>query len=239
MARRSKHDRYKDNACCDKLIEPGKHVYGCLRGRWNSDYFRRKAPITAELGCGKGEYTLGLALRFPDRNFVGIDRKGARLWVGSQTAAHKRLPHVAFLRARVEQLPLFFVPGELSCIHLIFPDPYPKDRHAARRLSAVPFLRMYQQLLSPQGEIILKTDAQHLYLYTLAQLKALNISPQVCSEHLHQDPYYATQEDQGLMSTYEQRALAADRPIYYIRFGFLATGAPASLSSSRTSAKKP
>ena len=238
MTRRSKLARYAENARSAYLIEEGKPLYTQLKGQWYPRYFSQDVPITVELGCGRAEYTLGLAARYRRRNFVGVDYKGARLWAGSRQAADDRLQNVAFLRAKIEALPLFFAQAELDTIYLTFPDPYPKARHAARRLSGLHFLRMYAQLLRPGGEVILKTDAQSLYVYTLQQLEMLNIKPQQAYEDLHAAASYAERADQGLISTYERRAMAAGLSIYCLHFTFGGLS-HSSLSSSSTSAKKP
>ena len=238
MARRSKLAKYAENLRCSYLIEPSKSLYTQLRSQWCSQCFKENKPITAELGCGRGEYTLGLAARFPDRNFVGIDYKGARLWAGSQQAEATGLGNVVFLQARIEELSLFFAPGELARIYLTFPDPYPKPRHVSRRLSSPHFLRSYAELLHQEGEVVLKTDARSMFLYTKAQLETLNVQPELEFEDIHAAIEYTNQEEYGLLSTYEKKALSAGLPIYYLRFSF-PSSSHSSSSSSKTSARKP
>ena len=179
MSRRSKLACHEENLRCKYLIEPSKELYTQLKSKWRLRYFAQDTPITAELGCGRGEYTLGLASCFPDRNFVGVDYKDVRLWVGSQRAEAIGLRNVSFLQAQIEKLSLFFAKGELSSIYLTFPDPYPKTRHKARRLSSLHFLRMYEELLQPKGEVVLKTDARSMFLYTQEQLQLLKIRAKV------------------------------------------------------------
>lgn len=138
---------------------------GCpLKGRWHSDFFKNDGPIVLELGCGKGEYTVGLARRFPDRNFIGIDIKGARMWTGACQARDEGLSNVAFLRTDIELLPYFFAPGEVSEIWITFPDPQMKK--VRKRLTSTRFLELYRKVLAPGGLVKLKTDSPFLYTYT-------------------------------------------------------------------------
>ena len=141
----------------------------------------------------------------------------ARLWAGSQEAERSQLPNVAFLRARIETIATLFAAQELETIYLSFPDPYPKGRQALRRLSSPRFLSLYSHVLRLPGEIICKTDSSALYFYTLEQLKEMGVSFRITSEDLHRDPLYAKQEDYGLLSTYERKALSKGAPIHYIR----------------------
>lgn len=138
---------------------------GCpFKGRWHSDFFKNDGPIVLELGCGKGEYTVGLARRFPDRNFIGIDIKGARMWTGACQARDEGLTNVAFLRTDIELLPYFFAPGEVSEIWITFPDPQMKK--VRKRLTSTRFLELYRKVLAPGGLVKLKTDSPFLYTYT-------------------------------------------------------------------------
>lgn len=135
-----------------------------LRGRWNSDFFGNDNPIVLELGCGKGEYTVGLAERFPDRNFIGIDIKGARMWTGACRARNAGMGNVAFLRTSIELLESFFAPGEVSEIWITFPDPQMKK--ATKRLTGTRMVELYRRVLAPGATVHLKTDSPFLYAYT-------------------------------------------------------------------------
>ena len=135
-----------------------------LRGHWHSEFFHNDRPIGLELGCGKGEYTVGLAKLFPDKNFIGIDIKGARMWTGARQAQVDGMTNVAFLRTSIELLSEFFAPGEVSEIWITFPDPQMKKTR--KRLTAPNFLEMYRGVMSPGGLIHLKTDSPFLYTYT-------------------------------------------------------------------------
>ncbi len=151
----------------DELLADGYFALRdhAVKGHWG-EFFGNDNPIVVELGCGKGEYTLDMARRFPGKNFIGVDIKGARLWRGAKTATEEKLPNVAFLRTRIEFITAFFAPGEVSDIWLTFSDPQMKSENA--RLTSPVFLEKYLQFLVPGGVIHLKTDSIFLYHYTLA-----------------------------------------------------------------------
>jgi tRNA (guanine-N7-)-methyltransferase len=135
-----------------------------MRGHWHEQYFKNTSPIVLELGCGKGEYTVGLARRHPDRNFIGVDIKGARMWTGATMALQEELPNVAFLRTNIEIIDRFFAPGEVSEIWLTFSDPQMKNPR--KRLTSTYFLERYRRFLVDNGLIHLKTDSNFLFTYT-------------------------------------------------------------------------
>jgi len=136
-----------------------------LRGKWHSNYFKNNNPIVLELGCGRGEYTIGMAQSFPDKNFIGIDRKGARIWRGCKDGIEKQLLNVGFLRIRIEDIEHFFAPNEVSEIWVTFPDPQLKKER--KRLISPNFISKYRKILTPAGVIHLKTDSKELYEYVL------------------------------------------------------------------------
>ena len=139
-----------------------------LKGKWKADYFKNDNPITLELGCGRGEYTVGLARRFPNRNFIGMDIKGARLWKGAKAALEENLHNVAFVRNRIDFIETYFAAGEISEIWIPFPDPYPGK--AQKRLIAPPFIKRYREI-APSGSIVhLKTDNHDLYEFAMEQI---------------------------------------------------------------------
>jgi tRNA (guanine-N7-)-methyltransferase len=139
-----------------------------IKGRWNTEMFRNENPVVLELGCGKGEYTTGLALKFPERNFIGIDIKGARMWRGAKTSNEQNLKNVAFLRTRIEFINRFFADDEVSEIWITFPDPHPGGTNAGKRLTSPFFLNNYRKFLVNNGLVHLKTDNTELYKYTRA-----------------------------------------------------------------------
>jgi len=143
-----------------------------LKGKWGEKHFKNDHPIVLELGCGKGEYSMSLARMYPEKNFVGVDIKGARIWYGASEALEKGQTNVAFLRTRIEFIESFFAPGEVDEIWITFPDPQPKK--ARKRLTAPMFIDRYQKFLKPGGLIHLKTDSFPLYEYTLEEAQNLN-----------------------------------------------------------------
>lgn len=152
------------------------------RGRWN-DFFGNDNPVTLELGCGKGEYTVGMARLFPDRNFIGIDIKGARMWTGAKEALNDNLKNVAFLRTDIEMLPAFFAPGEVNEIWITFPDP--QMQKARHRLTGTRMMELYRRVLDPQGFVNLKSDSPFLYAYTLLMARENNLDIVACCDDIY------------------------------------------------------
>ncbi len=185
-----------------------------LKGLWNKEYFRNQNPLTLELGCGKGEYTVGLAKRYPDRNFIGIDIKGSRIWRGAKTALEAGLANVAFLRTRIDFIGSFFGKDEVSEIWITFPDPQLKK--ARKRLTSSLFLTRYSSFLHREGYINLKTDSRELFEYTraLAIHNDLNIS--YMTDDLYGSGYHS--DILSIQTYYEQMWLEQGKPIRYIRF---------------------
>ncbi len=140
-----------------------------MRGKWHEEYFHNDNPIVLELGCGRGEYTVGLAAHNPNKNYIGIDIKGARMWAGAKQAELAGMKNVAFLRTNIEMLTHFFAPNEVAEIWITFPDPQMKK--ATKRLTSTHFMQRYRQLLQQDGLIHLKTDSPFLYTYTQAMVK--------------------------------------------------------------------
>ncbi|MGM9787634.1 MAG: tRNA (guanosine(46)-N7)-methyltransferase TrmB [Candidatus Cryptobacteroides sp.] len=155
-----------------------------IKGNWAREMFgRESAEIVLELGCGKGEYTLDLARRYPDKCFIGVDIKGARLWKGAKTATLEKIPNVAFLRTRIEFITAFFAPGEISEIWLTFSDPQMKSENS--RLTSPLFLERYRSFLKPGGLVHLKTDSRFLYEYTRAVIRANGLEERACVQDLY------------------------------------------------------
>jgi tRNA (guanine-N7-)-methyltransferase len=187
-----------------------------LKGKWHTDFFRNNNPIVLELGCGKGEYTVGLGEAYPDKNFIGIDIKGARMWRGLTTASQKQLANIAFVRTRIELIRYFFDQDEVSEIWITFPDPQPQNSRERKRLTAPRFLKTYQMFLKPGGLIHLKTDSLLLYMYTLEMIKLANHQL-----HYHVDNLYAVAEEldvKKIRTFYEQMWLDQGLSIKYIQF---------------------
>ena len=173
--------KFQEIKTFNHVVEPDIKGYlsenHSLKGKWNKDFFKNENPIILELGCGKGEYSVGLAQKFPDKNFIGIDIKGARLWRGAKTSSESNLQNIAFLRTRIEVITSFFGDNEIDEIWITFPDPQMKRRRAKKRLTSIDFLQKYQQFLKNNGVINLKTDSTFLYEYTNAvvDINKLNI----------------------------------------------------------------
>ncbi len=187
-----------------------------MKGRWNQPFFKNDNPITLELACGKGEYTLELARRFPKRNFIGVDLKGARLWRGAKTALQENLTNAAFLRIPIEKLAEYFAPGDVKEIWIPFPDPFPRPGKSKKRLTSPRFLNIYREILKPGGLVHLKTDDRNLFDYTLETLKQQNLKVVEVVENL-----YNGKPQDGLLTiktTYELKHLKAGKRITYLRF---------------------
>lgn len=196
---------------------------GCpLRGNWHSDVFGNSNPITLELGCGKGEYTVGLARRFPERNFIGVDIKGARMWSGATEAQRDGLTNVAFLRTSIELIDRFFAPGEVAEIWITFPDPQMKK--VRKRLTSTRFMDLYRRILRPGGTIHLKTDSPFLYTYT-REMVAHNALPMLSdTADLYADAAFEGPLTQ-IRTHYERQWLGRGLTIKYIAFDLPAEGA--------------
>jgi tRNA (guanine-N7-)-methyltransferase len=214
---RKKLKRFQENAQRNNIIEPGKPNYQALSGKWAASYFHNQQDIVLELGCGQGDYTIGLAKRFPQKNFIGVDLKGARLWVGSNDALANQLTNVAFLRAHIAQINQFFAPGEVDEIYLPFPDPRPREKDEKRRLISPNFLDLYRQILRPGGRLYFKTDNDQLFAYTLEVLQA---QPDVYELVHTQDLYGDNKIELALhiQTKYEQKYLSQGIRIKYLQF---------------------
>ena len=211
--------RFNDNATRPGIVEPGKPTYAALGGRWRAAFFAAPHPITLEVGCGKGEYTVGLAQRHPERNFLGLDIKGDRIWRGSTRAEALGLSNVGFVRARAEALAEQFGPGELAEVWITFPDPRPRDRDIKRRLTSPRFLNQYVALLQPGGLLHLKTDNEALYDYTLEVLAAregTTIGSKTKDLYAETDPEFA--EAQAIQTNFEGKYRSVGVPIKYVQF---------------------
>ena len=216
---RVKLQRLSDNATRPDIIEPGKPGYEQLGGLWRTDFYLSPYPLTLEVGCGKGEYTVGLAQRYPERNFLGLDIKGERIWRGSTRAQEMGLTNVGFVRMRAEALAAQFAPGELSEIWITFPDPRPRDRDIKRRLTSPRFLSLYEQLLIPGGLLHLKTDNEGLFEFTLETLAARSGAR---IERFTRDLYAEIGADfteaQAIQTNFEGKYRAIGIPIKYAQF---------------------
>ena len=192
-----------------------------MRGHWNEQYFKNNNPIVLELGCGKGEYTVGLAKRYPHINFIGVDIKGARMWTGATQALQEGLKNVAFLRTNIEIIDRFFAPGEVQEIWLTFSDPQMKNPR--KRLSSTYFMERYRHFLADNGIVHLKTDSNFLFTYTCymvehnkleVELKTTDLYSEI-AENAEKSPF---SEAASIQTYYESMWLARGLNIKYIKF---------------------
>ena len=188
-----------------------------MKGQWAEKHFKNNHPITLELACGRGEYTLGLAERFPNRNFIGLDVKGARIWKGASIALEKNFTNAAFLRTRIEQIALFFDTAEVSEIWITFPDPFLRKGKENRRLTSAYFIEQYRKILHPNGTVNLKTDSPELYEFTLETIA----EDRRCKMIYHNDDIYSQDlvtEELEIKTYYEKMHLEAKKTIKYVKF---------------------
>lgn len=185
-----------------------------LRGKWHNEFFGNNNPIVLELGCGKGEYTVGLARRYKDKNFIGVDIKGSRMWTGATQARAEGLDNVAFLRTNIELIDRFFIPGEVSEIWITFPDPQMKK--ARKRLTSTRFVELYRKITADKALIHLKSDSPFLYTYTHHLVKENNLPVEIDTDDL----YHSGLADDilNIRTFYEQQWLARGLTIKYIKF---------------------
>ena len=185
-----------------------------MKGKWNEMFFKNDNPVILELGCGKGEYTVGLAKLFPEKNFIGIDIKGARMWTGAKQALEEELPNVAFLRTHIELISYFFGENEVSEIWITFPDP--QMSKVNKRMTSTRFMKLYQQLLTAKGIVHLKTDSNFMYTYTAAMIAANNLPVIFQSDDL----YHSGLNDKilNIQTFYEQQWISRGLNIKYIKF---------------------
>ncbi len=187
-----------------------------MRGHWNEQYFKNSNPIVLELGCGKGEYTVGLAKRYPHLNFIGVDIKGARMWTGATQALQEGLKNVAFLRTNIEIIDRFFAPGEVQEIWLTFSDPQMKNPR--KRLSSTYFMERYRRFLTDNGIIHLKTDSNFLFTYTCYMVERNQLPVELKTTDLYKEEEQAYAEAASIQTYYESMWLARGLNIKYIKF---------------------
>lgn len=212
---RNKLSRFADNVAADNVIQAGKELFSKIKGQWRSLYFKNEQALVLELGCGRGEYTVGLGALFPKKNYVGIDIKGSRIWKGSQMAIEQNLQNVAFLRIQIQHLDIYFAENEVDEIWVTFPDPRPKDSDEKRRLTHPRFLAMYEKLLKPGGLFHLKTDNELLFEYTLEEIQKFKISDFKFTRDLYKSELNALHH--GLKTRYEQMFFEQGYSIKYLQ----------------------
>jgi tRNA (guanine-N7-)-methyltransferase len=215
---KNKLAKFADLATYDHVIQMpiryGEQEDFKWKGKWNAEFFKNTNPIVLELGCGKGEYTVNMAEHFPEKNFIGIDIKGARMWRGARQAFEKQLPNVAFVRTNIEFVNCFFAEGEIAEIWLTFPDPQMKK--ATRRLTASNFMELYRNMLVPSGIVHLKTDSNFQYKYTEAMVAENRLEVIKKTDDLYNSDML--DDVLSIKTFYEKQWLERGIPIKYIAF---------------------
>lgn len=221
MGSKNKLKRFQENVLFSNVFQPERETLEkdqfLLKGQWRASYFKNNNPIVLELGCGKGEYSVNLASAEPQKNFIGIDIKGARFWRGAKSALEENRQNVCFVRAQIELIETIFGPQEVDEIWITFPDPQIKFKRTKHRLTQPAFLSRYKHIIKPKGYIHLKTDSEFLYGYTLGLIE----SGWGKLDYAHHDIYHnvhAPEEATAVQTFYEKKFLDENKPITYIKF---------------------
>lgn len=221
MGSKNKLRRFKDNETFSNVLQPSREEIVeesfSLKGKWGIDFFKNDQPIVLELGCGKGEYCLGLAEMFPEKNFLGIDIKGARFWRGAKTALENGLDNVGFLRTQIELIDHIFEKNEIDEIWITFPDPQIKYKRTKHRLTNTEFLQKYKYILKEDGIVNLKTDSEFMHGYTLGLLHGEGHEILDANHNVYKNEY-SPKEVVGIQTFYEKQYLEQNKPITYIKF---------------------
>ncbi|MEO2050695.1 MAG: tRNA (guanosine(46)-N7)-methyltransferase TrmB [Allomuricauda sp.] len=219
MGSKNKLKRFKENETFANVVQPTRDevLEGFkYKSNWAS-FFGNDHPIVLELGCGKGEYTIGLAERNPDKNYIGVDIKGARFWRGAKTALDQDLKNVAFLRSQIELIDQLFGANEVSEIWITFPDPQIKYKRTKHRMTNPDFLKKYKQILNPEGTVNLKTDSEFMHGYTLGLLQGMGHEIRYANHDVYKNEG-APKEVLEIQTFYENQYLEKGKPITYIQF---------------------
>ncbi len=218
---KNKLKRFKENETFQNVFQPTREEVVSdsfpLKGKWNTDFFKNSNPIIIELGCGKGEYSVGLAERNPNANYIGIDIKGARFWRGAKTAVDNGLHNVAFVRTQIELIQHIFAPQEVDEIWITFPDPQIKYKRTKHRMTNSAFLKMYKTILQPDGVVNLKTDSEFMHGYTLGLLHGEGHEVLYANHNVYKNEG-APAEVTEIQTFYEKQYLEINKAITYIRF---------------------
>ena len=216
---RKKQERFDDNRLNRNVIQAGKEIFETIKGKWNSVFFENDHNIVLELACGMGEYSTGLGAVYRDKNFIGVDIKGNRIWIGSKKARLEGLDNVAFLRTQIDHLEKFFEPGEINEIWIVFPDPRPKNSDEHRRLTSPKYLDIYKKLMIPGGVIHFKTDNTLLFDYTLQLLESRDdIQDLRYTWELYASEF--AKDHHGIKTKYEYQFAEQGEIIKYLKFRF-------------------
>ena len=219
---KNKLERFVENETFEHFFQPSFDdlMTGFpLKGKWHADFFGNNNPIILELGCGKGEYTVNLASRYPNVNFIGMDKKGARLWRGGKTSHENQMGNVAFIRTHIEQIEHLFCPGEVSGIWITFPEPQPRAGKAKKRFTSPQFIERYRKIMKPEGIIHLKTDSDLFYDYTLDIINEDGHELIYSNDDLYKNPDDPKIKDVIAVQTfYEKMWLAEGFKIKYLEY---------------------
>ncbi|HXJ99442.1 MAG TPA: tRNA (guanosine(46)-N7)-methyltransferase TrmB [Gelidibacter sp.] len=221
MGSKNKLRRFRENETFSNVYQPTRDELinedFDIKGNWNDKVFKNENPLVLELGCGRGEYTLGLAKRFPNKNFIGIDIKGARFWRGAKTATEDKMANVAFLRTQIELIEYAFASNEVDEIWITFPDPQIKYKRTKHRMTNAAFLERYKAILKPEGLIHLKTDSEFMHGYTLGLLHGLGHDVLYANHDVYRQEG-SPKEVTEIQTYYEGQYLEKNKAITYIRF---------------------
>lgn len=221
MGSKNKLKRFRENEQFTNVIQPSREELTDnsfeLKGNWSEDFFKNDNPVVLELGCGKGEYTVALARQNPEKNFIGIDIKGARFWRGAKTAIEDGLNNVAFIRTQIELIEYVFAKQEVSEIWITFPDPQIKYKRTKHRLTNEDFLKRYKEILKEDGLMHLKTDSEFMHGYTLGLLHGQGQEVLYAHHDIYKNEY-SPKEVTGIQTFYEKQYLEKGKPITYIQF---------------------
>ncbi len=219
MGSKNKLKRFKENETFKNVIQPTREEVTTnfsYKGKWHS-FFDNTNPIIVELGCGKGEYTIALARKNPNKNYIGIDIKGARFWRGAKTAIEENLPNVAFVRTQIELVDLIFAENEVSEIWITFPDPQIKYQRTKHRMTNTSFLKKYHTVLNENGIVNLKTDSEFMHGYTLGLLQGAGHEILYANHNVYNNAG-APKEVIETQTFYENQYLKVGKPITYLQF---------------------
>ncbi len=219
MGSKNKLKRFNENETFDNVIQPTREevVSGFkYQGKWNQ-FFKNNHPIVLELGCGKGEYTVALAKRNPNINYIGIDIKGARFWRGAKTAIEEKMPNVAFIRTQIELVDFIFAENEVSEIWITFPDPQIKYKRTKHRMTGDAFLRRYHKILNSEGIMHLKTDSEFMHGYSLGLLHGQGHEVLYANHDVYRQEG-APEEVMQVQTYYESQYLEKGKAITYTKF---------------------
>lgn len=221
MGSKNKLKRFRENETFTNVFQPSREEVVSnsfpLKGKWNKDFFKNDHPIILELGCGKGEYSVGLAERYPNKNFIGIDIKGARFWRGAKTAVETGLNNVAFIRTQIELINHIFNEKEVDEIWITFPDPQIKYKRTKHRMTNSEFLQLYKKILKDDGVVNLKTDSEFMHGYTLGLLHGEGHEVIYANHNVYTNEG-SPKEVTEIQTFYEKQYLELNKAITYIRF---------------------